>query len=356
VNRPRVVVLAQPFKESLSSPQVAAALETAVRAVGGDPVVLRGSDGGDGLLDALEFCSVRHTSYQVADPLLRPVTVQVGWLDERTAVVESRLSCGLGLLQPSEREPRDTSTRGVGQLIEAAIGDGAARVLVGLGGSATMDGGMGMARTWGWLPLDAGGAVLPEGGGVLAHVGRLAAGQRPAAELVGLCDVANPLTGPRGARVYARQKGATAPVERELAGGLERLAACLPHGTDLARRAGAGAAGGLGFGLLVFGHGSLVPGAAWVLERVGLEQALVGAAVVLVGEGEFDHTSLEGKLTGVVLSRARQLGIHTVLVAPQAVGVPDDVTLATGGGWWDAAELERHAARALGGALRLLGS
>ncbi|MDH3456945.1 MAG: glycerate kinase [Gemmatimonadota bacterium] len=356
MSRPRIVVLAQPFKESLSSPQVAAALAAAVQSAGGDPVVVLGSDGGDGLLDALESCCVGWTSYQVADPLLRSVTVRVGWLDGGTAVVESRLSCGLGLLQPSERTPQDTSTRGVGQLIDAAVRDGATRVFVGLGGSATMDAGMGMARTWGWLPLDANGAVLDEGGGALARVARLAVGQGPAADLVGLCDVANPLTGTRGARVYAGQKGATAPGEQMLAAGLERLAACLPGGKELACRAGAGAAGGLGFGLAAFGRGSLVPGAAWVLERVGLEQALSGAALVVVGEGSFDQTSLEGKLTGVALSRTRQLGIHAVLVAPQASGVPDDVTLATGGSWWDAAELERRAARALGSALRLLGS
>ena len=356
MSQPRIVVVAQPFKESLSSPEVAAALRAAVHGVGGEPLVVLGSDGGDGLLDALESSCVHWTSHQVADPLRRPVRVRVGWLDARTAVVESRLACGLGLLKSSERDPRTTSTRGVGQLIDAAIRDGASQVIVGLGGSATMDGGMGMARQWGWLPLDSDGAVLPEGGSSLVRMARLTAGRRLEAELVGLCDVANPLTGTRGARVYARQKGATAAVEQELAGGLERLVACLPQGERLARHSGSGAAGGLGFGLLAFGHASLLPGAAWVLERAGLERALDGAALVLVGEGTFDQTSLEGKLTGVVLSRARERGIRTVLVAPRASRVPDDVVLASGGGWWDGAELERRAAGAVGEALRLLGS
>jgi glycerate kinase len=211
-----------------------------------------------------------------------------------------------------------------------------------------------MARTWGWLPLDESGTALPEGGGPLSRLRRLARGRFPQAELVGLCDVANPLLGSRGARTYARQKGATAEAEQQLAAGLERLAACMPTGDELALTPGAGAAGGMGFGLLAFAAAELTPGAAWVLERANVAAALAGAVLVVVGEGSFDHTSLEGKLTGVVLSHARQAGVPSVLVAPRAVGVPDGVTVATGGAWWDAPELEQRATRAIERTLQLL--
>jgi glycerate kinase len=272
--------------------------------------------------------------------------------------VETRLVCGLGLLTPVERQPLVTSTRGVGTVVERVAESGATHVYLGLGGSATVDGGLGMARAWGWEALDASGAPLPDGGGSLVDLVTLRAGRRAPVSLTGLADVINPLTGERGARVYARQKGASPEAVERLTVGLERLAtvSAAAGPTGAALRSGAGAAGGLGFGILQFGQGELVSGAGWVLDRLGLAQALSGARAVVVGEGAFDRTSLEGKLTGVVLTQARAAGVPAVLLAPSAEAVPADVVLESGQSPWDLAELERRAMVAIRRALRLLAS
>jgi glycerate kinase len=350
------VVVAQPFKETLTLAEVAAALAAGVGAAGGEPVPLGGSDGGDGLLDALGSRLVRRTTHPVEDPLGRPIGAAIGWLDDQTAVVESRLACGLSLVEPGERDPLVTSTRGVGLLIADAVAAGARYVFVGLGGSATMDGGVGMARAWGWVPRDAAGAELAEGGGVLVELATLEPGARPEAELVGLCDVRNPLTGPRGSRVYAAQKGASPPEVDRLAAGLERLAAVAAADGEgsLGDAPGAGAAGGLGFGLLYFAGGTLRAGATWVLETVGFGDALRGAALVVTGEGAFDHTSLEGKLTGEVIRQAQEAGVPVVLLAPRVTDAPEGVVVESGGDMWSAADLERRAATVVGHTLRLM--
>ncbi len=357
MSRPIVAAVAQAFKGTFSLADVEHAFVSAIEQAGGSPRLIRGSDGGDGLLDALQSAIVRRTEHATHDPLGRPITAPIAWLDDRTAVVESRLACGLSLLSPDERNPLRTSTRGVGWLVAAAVAAGARTVYLGLGGSATMDGGLGMARAWDWVPQDASGSELLEGGGALVDLDRLEPGVSPSSEIVGLCDVANPLLGPRGARVYARQKGASVAEEERLAQGLARLAAVAgetrPGG--FAERAGAGAAGGLGFGVLAFGQGRLEPGAAWVLDRVGFDAALDQAAFLLVGEGAFDRTSLEGKLAGVAMSRAGARGIPVGVVAPRASGVPADVLCETGGGRWDARELERRTGQVVRRALRLLG-
>lgn len=356
MHRPRVVVVAQAFKESFAAPEVAAAWERGVRAAGADPIVMLGSDGGDGLLDALYPQLLRRTSVSAEDPLGRLIPVPVGWLDPTTAVVETRLVCGLGLLSSEERQPLLTSTRGVGTIVRRVADAGAVQVYLGLGGSATVDGGLGMARAWGWEALDASGATVPEGGGHLVELATLRAGRPPPVALIGLADVTNPLTGDRGARVYARQKGASPEAVERLAEGLERLAtvagATRPAGA--AWRPGAGAAGGLGFGVLQFGQGTLVSGAEWVLDRLALARALSGASAVLVGEGSFDRTSLEGKLTGVVIRRARAAGVPIVLVTPRAEGAPADVVLESGESPWNLAELEHRATVTIRRVLRLL--
>ncbi len=353
----RVVIVAQAFKETLTPVQVAAAVERAVRDAGLEPVVVYGSDGGDGLLEALGARLVRRTVHRVEDPLLRPVALEVGWLDERTAVVESRLACGLSLLAAGERDPLRTSSRGVGTLIKAVADLGAAAVYVGLGGSATVDGGLGLARAWGWTPVDESGAPLPEGGGALPSLARLEPGKRPGPRLTALADVRNPLTGPRGARVYAAQKGAPPAGVELLAAGLERLAAVAAAAGrgELADLPGAGAAGGLGFGLAFFGEAEIVSGAGWVLEQAGLGGLLEEAALVVVGEGAFDRTSLEGKLTGEVIARAAAARVPVLLLAPRVSEVPAGVVVESGGGVWSSDDLARRASRGLARVVRLLG-
>ncbi len=315
----RVLIVAQAFKGTLSAGRVADALAAAVRLAGAVPETILGSDGGDGLLEALA-------------PLLE---------------------------RQSEREDRDplrTTTRGVGTLIRQLRDEGATAIHVGLGGSATMDGGLGMARAWGWGPRDADGTELPEGGGALASLSALLPGEPPGVVLTGLCDVRNPLTGSRGARVYAPQKGASPSAVEHLAVGVERLAqvATAMGGVGFADQPGAGAAGGLGFGILFFGGGRLEPGASWVLERVGFDAALARADLVVTGEGGFDETSMEGKLAGEVIVRARRRNVPILLLAPRARAVPEDVHLESGGRAWTAGDLERRARVAIRRHLRLL--
>lgn len=352
--RPIVVGIAQAFKESFSVDEVAVAFERAIHAAGAEPRVIRASDGGDGLLDALAPAITDWTFHETVDPLLRPISVRVGWMG-REAIIESRLAIGLSTLIAGERDPLRTSSRGVGQLVAATSGAGAERVYVGLGGSATMDGGVGMARAWGFEPRGAGGTTLPEGGGSLQRLTELLPGHPPETEIVGLCDVANPLLGSRGARAFARQKGASPEAEDLLYGGLERLVT-LTGAEAMAAEPGAGAAGGLGFGLRWFGKGRLVPGAVWVLDRLGFGAEVERATAVLVGEGAFDRTSLEGKLSGMVLARAEATGKARILVAPRAEHVPEGTVVESGGEMWDLAELEQRAYRAVGQALRLLGA
>ena len=353
MSRPVVVGVAQAFKETFGVDDVARTFERAIERAGAHPHVIRASDGGDGLLDALAPIVTRWTTHAARDPLLRPITVRVGWMDD-AAVIESRLAIGLSLLAGPDRDPLRTSTRGLGELIGAVTDAGARTVIVGLGGSATMDGGTGMARAWGAVPSARDGSELGEGGGALLDLAQLTPESRPAVDIVGLCDVANPLLGPRGARVFARQKGASPEGEDRLHKGLERLVA-VTGGAEYARESGAGAAGGLGFGLRQFAGASLVPGAPWVLDRLGFADALRASAAVLTGEGAFDRTSLEGKLSGVVLARGEAAGVARVLVAPSADQVPAGTVVETGGAQWDLKELEDRTYRAVGHALGLLG-
>ncbi len=350
-----LIVVAQPFKGTFSASEVAAACERAARTVGAVTVILRGSDGGDGLLEALASQIHRRTAYEVTGPLGVSVVAPVGWLDAATGVIESRLACGLSLLSQGERSPLLATTRGLGELISRAVAAGACQLYVGLGGSATMDGGVGMARAWGWIPRGARGEPLPEGGGALADLERIDRGSRPPAELVALADVRNPLTGPAGARIYAAQKGADSAAEERLARGVDRLVEVTQGlgSKELALRGGAGAAGGLGFGVMLFGGGSLVSGAQWVLDRLRFDEVLAGAVGVLTGEGAFDATSLQGKLTGEVLERAARAGVPTGLLAPSADSVPAGTVVESGGGPWDVREFERRANRAMRRLLRL---
>ncbi len=343
----RVLVLAQSFKESFRASAVGEAIAQGVREAGHSVRVLLASDGGDGLLEALAASIARTSTARARGPLGQPLEVPIGWLDATTAVIESRLVCGLSLVPPDARDPRVTSTVGVGDLVVHARDQGATHVVIGLGGSATMDGGVGFAQGLGWRFADgAGHPVAPGGGGIASVEAVEAAGA--GVDLLGLCDVTNPLLGAEGAVVYARQKGATSATAASLAAALEHLVAVL--GAAAARAAaapGAGAAGGLGFGLRHFGGGTLCPGAPWVLDRVGLDEGLAWADAVVVAEGRYDATSGAGKLVGEGIARARRVDARIMLLAPQLDGAPPaGVTVETGGGRWDLEALAARARRA----------
>jgi len=350
-----ILGIAQAFKGTLDAEVVAGSLRRAIAAAGHSADVVLGSDGGDGLLAAVDHLLDHRTIHAVSGPFGGPVDAEVGWLDGSTAVIESRLACGLSLVDWNERDPMTTTTRGVGELMVEAVRAGAGTVFVGLGGSATMDAGLGMARAMGWGVLDAEGQGLPEGGGSMRSVARLVAGPAPGARIVGLADVAVPLLGPGGAMRFAAQKGAGPDAAVALDRGLARVVeAAVPFGGPAhAAFPGAGAAGGLGFGLLCFAGGELIPGAAWVLDHIGLSRRLAGAELVIVTEGAFDATSMDGKLSGEVIRCARAAGVAIGLVTPAASAVPPGVLVGEVGGVWDAEMLERRATALIARAVRL---
>jgi glycerate kinase len=292
------------------------------------------SDGGDGLLDAVLPPASLRERVRATGPLGVPVRAELGWIDTETAIFESASACGLALLPADRRNPRESTSRGVGELIVEAVDRGAATVVVGLGGSACVDGGTGAARGLGWTFSDVSEAPLPEGGAALRGLSDWTPGWPLTARVVALSDVRAPLIGPGGAApVFAPQKGASPADVEVLAAGLERLAnAMAGHGRpELASVAGGGAAGGLGAGLVFFAHADLVPGAPWVLERVGFDAALARSDLVVTGEGAFDATSWLGKATGEVLRRARAARKPAAVVTGSASDV-DGVHVVTGSG------------------------
>ena len=322
---PRVVIAPQSFKGSADAVAVAGAIARGVRRVWPDAetIELPLADGGEGTVRAL----VRATGGElrrarVHDPLLREIDAEWGVLGDRTtAVVEMAAASGLLLLKESERDARITSTRGTGELILAAAASGAHRIVIGIGGSATNDGGAGMARAFGYRFFDREGSELPEGGAALARLWRID-GQtdprlvRPSIDAA--CDVTNPLLGPEGASaVFGPQKGATPEIVRELDAALARYADVVERfvGRSIRDVPGAGAAGGLGAGLLAFLDARLVSGAQLVLSAVAFERRLDGATLVITGEGRIDRQSTYGKLTQAVTLAARAHGVAVVAVA-----------------------------------------
>jgi glycerate kinase len=346
----KVVVAPNAFKGTLTAPQAASAIARGVREVFPDADVAEVpvADGGDGTVEALvsarrgEFRSAR-----VDGPLGDPVEARYGLIDSgRTAVVELAAASGLTLIPPEWRDPRRTSTYGFGQLLEVARKDGGSRIIAGIGGSATNDGGAGMAQALGYRLLDGVGRELERGGAALARLERIdASGFDPAWKALRVrvaCDVTNPLTGARGASaVYGPQKGADAAAVEELDAALARLADVIER--DLGKRVadlpGAGAAGGTGAGLVAFLDATLEPGAPLVVGATGFDAHLPGAALVFTGEGQADEQTAYGKAPGEVARRAAAAGIPVVLIAGSkgpgwealnGLGVTAIVTLAGG--------------------------
>lgn len=322
---PRVLVAPQAFKGSLDAVGVASAIGRGLRRVWPDATVdeLPLADGGEGTVRAL----VRATGgtlrrARVHDPLGREIDAEWGLLgDGTTAVVEMAAASGLPLLLEGERDPRVTSTRGTGELILEAAASGVHRIVVGIGGSATNDGGAGMARAFGYRFLDEAGDELPEGGAALARLHHLE-GQtdprlvRPVIEVA--CDVRNPLLGEHGASaVYGPQKGATPEIVAELDRSLARYVDVVEAFIGRAVRdvPGAGAAGGLGAGLLAFLDARLRSGAEIVLEAARFTERLSTADLVITGEGRVDSQSAYGKLTQAVTQAARQAGVPVLAIA-----------------------------------------
>jgi glycerate kinase len=322
----KVVIAPQGFKESLTGMEIARAMEQGVRAVWPEAEVVLApvADGGDGTLQSLVDSSGGEVrTVTVKDPLGRPVKAQWGAMgDGKTAVVEMARSSGLALLSPAERNPRKTTTYGVGQVIKAALDAGFTRLITGIGGSATNDGGAGMAQALGAKLLDPSGKELEPGGAALANLARIdMSGFDSRLKKVSIevaCDVNNPLCGPTGASaIFGPQKGATPEVVQELDAALAHFADVIRRdlGKDVSEIPGAGAAGGLGAGLMAFANARLRLGADIVLEAVGLEKKLAGADLVIVGEGQFDRSTVFNKSPVAVAQRAKQRSIPVIGIA-----------------------------------------
>jgi glycerate kinase len=322
----RIVVATDSFKGSLTASEACAAMQRGIgRALpDAEVIVVPMADGGEGttaaLVAATGGCFVEAV---VTGPLGERVEAQYGLLgDKRTAVIEMAAASGLLLVPPDRRNPLLTTTFGTGELIREALHRGAERIVIGIGGSATNDGGAGMIQALGGRLLRADGSPIPPGGEGLLQLDRIdLAGLDPRlahTELLVACDVDNPLCGPGGAAaVYGPQKGASSEMVALLDSALGHFADIMAHeiGTDLRDAPGAGAAGGLGLGLMGFLHARLRPGIEVVMEAVQLERVLQGAALVLTGEGRTDGQTLAGKVPLGVARLAHRLGIPTVVIS-----------------------------------------
>ncbi len=322
----RILVVPQEFKGSLSAREAAAAIATGLRrAIPGVEIdMLPLADGGPGTVEALVAATGgRFFESDVHDPLGGPVRARWGGLgeDASTAVIEMAAASGLVLLRDDERDPRRASTAGTGEVVRAALDAGYRRIIVGVGGSATNDGGAGLAQALGARLLDEEGRALPPGGAALAGLARIDVtgldSRVQGTDVVVATDVTNPLCGPDGASfVYGPQKGASEEMARELDSALRRYADIIRRdlGVDVASVPGAGAAGGLAAGLIAFCGARVRPGFEVVAEAVGLADRVLQADLVVTGEGRLDHQSAFGKTTAGVSRAARDAGKPAVAV------------------------------------------
>lgn len=324
----RFVIAPDSFKGSASAREVAQAvaegLKTALPDAECDLVPM--ADGGEGTVDALVAATGgKIVSVRVTGPLGEPVDAFFGILgDGETAVIEMAAAAGLHLVPLEKRNPMVTTTYGVGELIRAALDAGCRRLIIGIGGSATNDGGAGMAQALGARLLDDQGNDIGFGGGALGRLDRIDLSNFDRrvwdAEILVACDVTNPLTGPNGASaVYGPQKGATHEMVQQLDANLRHYAAILRRdvGVEVETVAGAGAAGGLGAGLLAFCRAKLRRGVELVTDAVRLEERVRRADLVVTGEGKLDFQTGFGKVPHGVAQVAKRYGKPVIALAGQ---------------------------------------
>ncbi|MHB9134323.1 MAG: glycerate kinase family protein [Armatimonadota bacterium] len=319
----KIILAFDSYKGSLSAPEACAAAGEGLGRLSPAPEIVQCplSDGGEGFAEAMRLAGggdVR--TVEVTGPLFEKRQAAIVLLDGgKTAVVESAMACGLELVPPGQRSPLRTTSYGLGEMLLAAAEMGAERIVVGLGGSATNDGGMGMLNALGWRFLDADGHLLPPIGSSLDYVWEIEPGQTlPGVQIIAACDVDNPLAGPHGAAyTYAPQKGATPEDVAVLDRGLARYARVSKSvlGEDFSSHPGAGAAGGLGFALLAFLHAQFRPGASLAIELSRLEEHLTGATLCFTGEGRTDAQTAHGKLPAAVAACCARAGVPCVCLS-----------------------------------------
>jgi glycerate kinase len=332
----KVVVAIDSFKGSLSSSELADNIELGVKKVFPDAQVIKLpiADGGEGTVEALvEATNGEIIKTDVTGPLGSTVNSYYGILgDRKTAVIEMATASGLPLIPKEARDPLKTSTFGTGELIKDAISKGCRKFIVGIGGSATNDGGMGMIEALGAKFFDANNTLIRGSGQALNELEKIDLNELlpelKECSFTIACDVDNPLFGNRGAAyVYAPQKGASEEVVKALDNGLKHFADIVKDqlNKDIAEIPGAGAAGGLGGGFIAFLDGVLKPGIDIVLDEVQLKEKIQGADFVLTGEGKIDEQSVMGKAPTGVSKLCKQEGVPVIAIA----GCVDDSATAT---------------------------
>lgn len=332
----RILVASDAFKDALSAEAVCKSIAIGLKTANADFEVFQMpmADGGEGTAAIL----ARHTGGQMVEapsvnPIFEPITAAYGLSgDGKTAIIEMATASGLQLLEPQERNPLKTSTKGTGLLVMDAISRGAEKIILGLGGSATNDAGMGMAAALGYRFLDANGQELEPIGGNMIKVDRIDSEyllfDRQKIEVTTLCDVDNPLYGSSGAaHVFAPQKGADQNAVEQLDTGLRHIAPLMSAiaGKAVAEVAGSGAAGGMGAGCMTYLGATLKPGIQTIMEVSGFESALAKADFIITGEGRLDEQTLRGKLIKGITQRAQQQDIPVVALCGALQAEPEAI-------------------------------
>lgn len=319
----KIIVAPDSFKGSLSASQVCWAIKKGIYRVIKDAQVIElpMADGGEGTMENL-VCSTKgqKISVKVKDPLGRIIDAEYGVLGDReTVVIETAQASGLTLLKDHERNPLYTSSYGTGQLIKHALNKGYRKFIIGLGGSATNDGGMGMLKALGIKFYDESGQLLNEGGGYLTNLAYYDDStfdpRIKESSFIIASDVTNPLCGPQGASmVYGPQKGATSEMIKILDKGLSNLAKVIyqQKGIDVRNIPGAGAAGGMGATFIAFFNATLRSGIDIVMEKIQFSQKLREGDLVITGEGKLDQQTLSGKVIVGVSRLAKKLQIPVI--------------------------------------------
>ncbi|MGE4274151.1 MAG: glycerate kinase [Desulfitobacterium sp.] len=319
-----VLIAVDSFKGSLSSQKAGEAITLGIQRVfpKASTEIISMADGGEGTVEAIVHASKGEIlKAKVTSPLGEPLEAILGKLPDGTVVLEMASASGLPLVPPDKRNPFLTSTRGTGELIRAALDLNPKEILIGIGGSATNDGGAGMAQALGARLLDREGRELKPGGGALEHLEKIDItgldSRLQTTKITVMCDVDNPLCGPRGASaVYGPQKGADPEMVQYLDQNLARFSQIVLKdlGMDLKDVPGAGAAGGLGMGLLAFTGAKLKTGIEAVLDTVDFDNKLQVADIVITGEGRIDGQSIYGKVPMGVAKRAHRYGKPTLAI------------------------------------------
>jgi len=322
----RILIAPQSLKGSLTAAEAGQAIAQGVRAVypTAEIDIVPVADGGEGTVQALvDATGGMIVQKKVKGPMGEPVPAFFGLMgDGRTAAIEMAAAAGLPLVPPERRDPRITTTYGVGELILAALDYGRRHFIIGIGGSATNDGGAGMAQALGAALVTNKGTEIARGGAVLATLTHISTTKMDArlqeCTVEVASDVTNPLCGPAGASaVYGPQKGATPGIVQELDQALAHYAQIIERDLGVSVRdvPGAGAAGGLGAGLMAFLHATLRPGAQIVLEAVQLEEHVRTADLVITAEGQIDSQTAYGKSVGAVAALAKRFGLPVLALA-----------------------------------------